>query len=114
MEEKAIGPLRIQGDHGSIAFRNLMLFNYDKPQPELKNIQYSIYEGKFTQLPSFDNLSTESEGASKILTSSLATKSKSFLIRYTGVLYVKESGEYTFNLNLPGGSGLLRFLFNRG
>jgi hypothetical protein len=31
--EVASGPLRIQGDHGAVAFRNIKVTNYDKPRP---------------------------------------------------------------------------------
>lgn len=33
MEEKATGPLRFQGDHGSVAFRNITITTYDKGRP---------------------------------------------------------------------------------
>ncbi|HCN84625.1 MAG TPA: DUF1080 domain-containing protein [Sphingobacteriaceae bacterium] len=32
--EKAKGPLRLQGDHGAVAFRNLKVTQFDKPRPE--------------------------------------------------------------------------------
>ena len=31
-QEKATGPLRFQGDHGAVAFRNIKITNYDKPR----------------------------------------------------------------------------------
>lgn len=37
-KEAATGPLRIQGDHGSIAFRNIKIQPYDEPRPESKRI----------------------------------------------------------------------------
>lgn len=33
-QEKATGPLRFQGDHGAVAFRNIKITNYDKPRPK--------------------------------------------------------------------------------
>jgi hypothetical protein len=33
-KEKATGPLRIQGDHGSVAFRNIKIRDYGNPRPE--------------------------------------------------------------------------------
>lgn len=108
-EEKAKGPLRIQGDHGAVAFRNMVVTPYEKPRPELKNLNVAVYEGRFNEPPSrYDSLPPEFEGPSVILTSNLRTKSNQFLIRYTGELVVKEAGDYTFNLNVPGGSGLMK------
>lgn len=107
-EEKAQGPLRIQGDHGAVAFRNIKVTNYEKPRPELKNLRYTVYEGKIDDLSNLDSIPPEAEGTSVILTSDLSNKSKQFLIRYTGTLEVKEAGAYTFNLQVPGGSGVIR------
>lgn len=106
-KEEHTAPLRIQGDN-PIAFRNIKATKYGKPRPELKDLRYTVYQGKFTDLPSFDSIPPEFEGPSVLLTSNLRTKSNQFLIRYSGNLEVMESGEYTFRLDFPGGSGSLK------
>lgn len=45
--EKATGPLRIQGDHGAVAFRNIRITGFDQPRPaqeerERRNTVYPI------------------------------------------------------------------------
>lgn len=107
-EDKVTGPLRIQGDHGAVAFRNIEITSFNKPRPELTNLNYKIYEGRFNNEPDYDTLPPEFEGRSAILTSNLRNKSNQFLVRYTGELNVKEAGEYTFKLNVSGGQGLIR------
>lgn len=107
-EEKSAGPIRIQGDHGAVAFRNMNITSFDKPRPKLTNLNYKIYTGKFDDEPDYNNLPPESEGKSVVLTSDLRTESNQFLIRYTGDLQVEEAGEYTFDLSTPGGAGLIR------
>ncbi|HZF66079.1 MAG TPA: family 16 glycoside hydrolase [Chitinophagaceae bacterium] len=108
-EEVASGPLRIQGDHGSVAFRNIKIVNYDKPRPELVNLRYTIYKGKFEQEPDYNKLPPEAEGTSVILTSSVNNRiDNEYLIKYSGTLKVKEPGEYNFNLRAPGGGGILK------
>lgn len=107
-KEKSTGPLRIQGDHGAVAFRNMMITSFDKPRPELTDLNYKVYTGRFDNEPDYSNLPPESEGKSVILTSNLKTKSNQFLVRYTGKLHVEEAGEYTFDLNTSGGAGLIR------
>lgn len=108
-EEKAKGPLRFQGDHGAVAFQNMKVALYEKPRPELKDLSYKIYEGRFESQPkTFDDLPPEAEGTSVYLTSDLSAKAKQYLIYYTGTLDVKEAGEYSFDLQAPGGSGLVR------
>ncbi|MDT0686943.1 3-keto-disaccharide hydrolase [Autumnicola psychrophila] len=109
MDEAPNGPLRIQGDHGAVAFRNFEVTSYDKPRPELSNLQVQVYGGRFNEVPTgLDSLPPEFEGKAVLLTSDLNTKSNQFLIRYTGDLEVKESGMYAFNLDTPGGTGLVR------
>ena len=107
-KEEATGPLRIQGDHGAVAFRNMVIRRFEMPRPALTGLQYTVYKGRFDDEPLYDKIPPEAEGTSVILTSEKISKSRQFLIRYIGNLQVEEAGEYTFNLNVPGGSGLIR------
>ncbi|MEO6455623.1 MAG: family 16 glycoside hydrolase [Ginsengibacter sp.] len=107
-DEVALGPLRFQGDHGPVAFRNIKITTYDKPRPELLNLKYSVYKGRYDAEPVFKNLPPEAEGSSVILSSNVSTIPNEFLIRYTGTIKVKEPGEYNFNLNTAGGMGSLK------
>ncbi|MBZ5858542.1 family 16 glycoside hydrolase [Flavihumibacter profundi] len=102
------GPLMLQGDHGTVAFRNIRITKYDKPRPELANLHYRVYEGKFETLPDYNKLKPKAEGAAVILSSNITPVKNEFLLRYTGTLQVKESGEYHFSLNTPGGDGFLK------
>lgn len=107
-DEKALGPLRFQGDHGAVAIRNIRYVSYDKPRPELQNLKYAVYKGKFQKEPEYDKTAPESEGPSTVLSASVSRIPNEFLIRYTGTLRVSEPGEYRFNLGVPGGGGLLK------
>lgn len=107
-DEKPLGPLMLQGDHGAVAFRNIRYTVYDKPRPELLNLKYAVYKGKFEKEPAYDKTTPESEGATTILSASVSRIPNEFLIRYTGTLRVAEPGEYTFNLGVPGGGGQLK------
>lgn len=107
-DEQATGPLRFQGDHGAVAFRNIRITQYDKPRPELTDLTYQIFGGKYEMEPTYDSLPPEAEGSSVVLTSDLRPKSPQYLIRYQGMLRVQEPGDYSFDLNVPGGGGLLR------
>lgn len=106
--EKATGPLRLQGDHGAIAFRNIQITNYDKPRAELIDLRYNIYKGKFDRAPDFSKLPPEAKGTSAILTSTVNQIPNEFLIQYQGKLRVPQAGEYTFNMTSPGGIGILK------
>ncbi|MEO6328510.1 MAG: hypothetical protein ABIO55_06245, partial [Ginsengibacter sp.] len=95
-------------DHGPVAFRNIKITTYDKPRPELSDLKYSIYKGRYDAEPVYKNLPPEAQGSSVILSSNVNTIPNEFLIRYTGTIKVKEPGEYNFNLNTAGGRGLLK------
>ncbi|WP_242916435.1 family 16 glycoside hydrolase [Pontibacter liquoris] len=107
-DEKPTGPLRFQGDHGAVAFRNISITDYSKPRPELANLTYTVYKGKFEKEPDFNALPPEAKGTSVVMTGGLKELPKDFLIRYTGTLQVPQAGEYTFNLNASGGRGQMK------
>jgi hypothetical protein len=107
-KEAATGPLRLQGDHGPVAFRNIQITSYDKPHPTLSNLKYWVYKGGDIKGDDYKKLKPESEGISPVLSSNQSKLSNDFLIRYTGNIQVKEAGEYAFKLSVPGGKGTLR------
>src|SRR5690606_15872360 len=106
-KESAKGPLRIQGDHGAVAFKNINYTQYDQPRPELKDLSYQVYGGKFEMEPQYDSLPPEAEGTTGILSSSLKQLPLKFLLRYSGVLTIEKEGEYNFGLNVSGCTGML-------
>ncbi|MCD8742100.1 DUF1080 domain-containing protein [Mucilaginibacter roseus] len=111
-QETANGPLRLQGDHGSVAFRNISYTLYNKPRPELLNLNYAVYKGKFDGEPDYKTAAPEAKGTSVLLSSNVNTLQNDFLIHYTGDIKVAEPGEYSFNLSVPGGSGIMRVAGN--
>lgn len=103
------GPIRIQGDHGAVAFRNIKVTQYNKPRPQISNLKYSVYQGKYQAEPaSYASLKQASTGAANALSASVSDLDNEFLIRYTGTIKVAEPGTYNFALNVPGGGGGLR------
>lgn len=105
--EVASGPLRFQGDHGTVAFRNIRLTHFDKVKPGLLDIKYAVYKGKFQGAPDYKKLRPYAEGTAAMISSNVSNLENEFLVRYTGTLRINEQGAYHFNLNTPGGSGSL-------
>ncbi|PSL44845.1 PA14 domain-containing protein [Chitinophaga niastensis] len=106
--EVASGPLRIQGDHGTVAFRNIVINNYSLPKPELTGVKYSAYKGVFNAPPDFNTLKPIASGTSAQLSSNIAgLPDNEFLVRYNATLVVKAAGKYHFNLHSSGGGGLM-------
>jgi hypothetical protein len=108
LAEVPVGPLKFQGSRGSVAFKNIKITMYDKPRPELINLKYSIYKGRYDKEPDYKKLPPEAQGSSVILSSNVNTIPNEFLIHYTGTIKVKEPGEYNFNLNTAGGKGSIK------
>ena len=107
--EKPTGPIRIQGDHGAVAFRNIKITPFDKARPELKNISYAVYNGRYQDTLNLSKLPPEAKGTLEALSVSKINGIPSqFFIKYAGTLSVKEAGEYSMNLNVPGGRGILK------
>ena len=107
-KEAPKGPLRIQGDHGAVAFRNIRYNQYDQPRPELKDLSYKVYGGKYEIEPQYDSLPPEAEGTSGILSSSLKQLPLKFLLHFSGTLSIQNPGEYNFGLIASGGTGMIR------
>ena len=107
-DEKPLGPLRFQGDHGAVAFRNIHYISFDKPRPQLTDLKYAVYKGKYEKEPDYSRAAPESQGTTPILSATVNRIPNEFLIRYIGTLRVAEPGEYRFNLGAPGGGGMLK------
>lgn len=105
--EVALGPLRIQGDHGAVAFRNIHIQRYDGTAPTVGDLQFKVFEGDFGEQPDLDTLTALNSGTSEMLTANLSGLPDQFLMQYTGTIQNKEAGEYQFNLNTSGGQGVL-------
>ncbi|WP_276500237.1 family 16 glycoside hydrolase [Terrimonas pollutisoli] len=106
-DEKPKGPLRLQGDHGPVAFRNIKITSFDKAKPRLSNLQYAVYKGPFNKQPDYAKLKPVIKGSSETLTTNINNLPDSFILRYTGKLTVDEAGEYHFNLFTVAGRGSL-------
>jgi hypothetical protein len=107
--EKATGPLRFQGDHGPVAFRNIKITPFDKQRPQFSNIKYAVYRGRFYDTLDLKKLPPEAQGPlDNFSATSIQNVPAQFFIKYTGSVIVKEPGDYNFNLAVPGGRGIMR------
>ncbi len=107
--EVATDALRIQGDHGPVAFRNIIVSNYDKTKPSLSVIASSLYKGKFVKEPDYKTLKAIAQKTSPTITTNLTgLPDNEYLVRYTGTLHINEPGEYNFITHTAGGSGAVK------
>ncbi len=108
-QEVAEDALRIQGDHGTVAFRNIIVNNFNKKKPSLNSLNYQLYKGNFKTEPDFKTLKPLGAKPIAQLSSNIDNlPANEFLVRYTGTLHVEEAGLYHFTLNGSGGNGSIK------
>ncbi len=105
--EIARGPLRLQGDHGAVAFRNIRIQQYDGTAPAVEDLEFKVFKGNFEEQPGLDTLGVLNSGTSEVLSANLSGLPDHFLMQYTGTIQNNEAGKYRFDLNTAGGQGIL-------
>ncbi|WP_057936117.1 3-keto-disaccharide hydrolase [Algoriphagus resistens] len=106
-EDVAEGPLRIQGDHGAVAFRNIEITPFDAKTPTISKVSYETFQGSFNSLEELAGKTSVAKGTAASLSEVPASVSDVNLTKYTANLNVAEAGEYQITLQVPGGmSGL--------
>lgn len=105
--EKAMGPLMIQGDHGPVAFRNMKYQLMKDVQASLSNITYKTYYGNFKVISDFTSLKPAASGSIPELTCEVLENENDYGSSYSGNINVSEDGVYKFILAFTGGGRLI-------
>ena len=106
--EVALGPIRIQGDHGAIAIQSLEVKPYQTPAPEFGEISYKVFPGSYRELPSESTLKASSTGKIKSFDEFIAGLTETSLSKFEGKISVKKAGNYTFRMSVPEGLGAIQ------
>lgn len=113
-DEVSMAPLRFQGDHGHVSFRNFRYKLYGTDTLTTSNVSYEYYEVEtpITALPDFDSLEVIESGAAEVMdVNNLSRRRDGVAFRFTGDLNVIKPGGYLFHLYSDDGSRL--FLDNQ-
>lgn len=105
-DEKPLGPLMIQGDHGSVAIRNIKYKPFGDPVPKIKDLKFAYHEGKFQSNEAFLGNTPNESGQLNKITWDLGHGVLDFAYVYSGDLEILESGDYTFSLTAFGKTSL--------
>ncbi|NND06962.1 MAG: DUF1080 domain-containing protein [Saprospiraceae bacterium] len=106
--EAALGPLFFQGDHGSVAFRNIRYKTYGIDTLSLSNLQYRSYTGRWDHLPKFDSLKPFKEGTSDYIDIQNASETPNdFGVTFSGDLNIPTTGRYLFELEADDRAALI-------
>ncbi|MEP1490346.1 MAG: DUF1080 domain-containing protein [Algibacter sp.] len=106
-DEKPMGPLKIQGDHGAVAFKNIKYKLYDDKTIGIKNTTLKIYNNpnKTIIIKAIDSF----KQISKVKTDSIspmlrAGRNGKNILTYSGTLNIPDSGDYLFEMKVDGGA----------
>jgi hypothetical protein len=105
-DEKPYGPLMIQGDHGPVAIKNFTYKLYDNQVPEIKDLEFAYFKGKFQSEDEFMDNTPDQTGELNKITWNLGHGILDFAYTYSGNLEIGEPGDYTFALNAFGKTSL--------
>lgn len=105
--EKPVGPLMIQGDHGPVAFRNIKYTLLKEAEVSLSNIQFQAWYGDFKLFSDFTALKPAAAGAISELTCEVLENENAYGTSYKGTITVSENASYRFTLAYTGGARLI-------
>jgi Domain of Unknown Function (DUF1080)/PA14 domain len=104
--EKAIGPLMIQGDHGPVAFRNIQYQITNELNVSVSPISYKTYKGNFKEVAEFISAKPTKTGITDKLTCEVLEDEDGYGISYNGTLKIPADNTYQFFLSYTGGAVL--------
>jgi hypothetical protein len=102
-QEVEKGPLRFQGDHGPVAFRNIRYKTYQPEKLDLRDITYQLFEGEIESASEIEGAEPVRSGSLDDLNLDMLRSSGEFAVSYQGQLSVPESGDYFFDTRSDGG-----------
>lgn len=105
-EDVAMGPLRFQGDHGSLAIKNIMINNFDKKPGTLSDLAYKTYYGGLLETEDLSKHKPAGTGKSEKLSWDILKENNNYSFVYTGKYNAPTEGNYTFKLQASGNAYL--------
>ncbi|SEI49919.1 PA14 domain-containing protein [Dyadobacter koreensis] len=101
-EDVASGPLRIQGDHGSLAIKNIIINNFDKKPGTLSDLTYKTFYGTFASSEDFLKSKPAETGKTDAITWEILKENNNYAYVYNGKFNAVTAGEYNFKLQAAG------------
>lgn len=105
--EKPLGPLMIQGDHGPVAFRNIKYKLLKEVDVSLTDISYQIWYGNYKLINDFTSLKPMTSGTQHELSCEVLDNENAYGAEYKGTLTVSDDANYKFRLAYTGGARLV-------
>jgi hypothetical protein len=103
IDEKPNGPLMIQGDHGSVAFRNIKYALLNDFNFKVSDVSYEYYEGEdFEQFDQVKASQLVRKGKADNIDNRLADARDQYYIQFAGKFEVEVADNYTFIMPMVG------------
>src|SRR6185503_12328089 len=88
-DEKPLGPIMVQGDHGPIALRAIVSKRFDADaRVGVQNISYRLFNGSFVKVGEYDNQTPATTGKADRLNLAAVEKSGKFGLVFEGSFVV--------------------------
>lgn len=94
--EVSQGPLRFQGDHGNVAFRNINYKSFNQKSLTFKDLKFGVYKGNFRTVADIEKIKPETSGNVALLNWNVSNAENEFAVKYIGKINVPDAGKYTF------------------
>lgn len=104
--EVASAPLRFQGDHGSVAFKNIVINNFNKAAGTISDLSYKVYYGSHMHNADLSKVKVDGQGKINELTWEVSKEPNNYVFVINGTYTAPENGDYTFRTELGGHSYL--------
>jgi hypothetical protein len=101
------GPLRFQGDHGNVAFRNIKYKSFNQKSLTFKDLKFGVYKGNFRTVADIEKIKPETSGNVALLNWNVSNAENEFAVKYVGKINVPDAGKYTFTA-VHGGNTQLK------
>ena len=105
-EEATSGLIRIQGDHGCVAFRNIVINKFDKTPGKVSDLNYKVYYGSYMHDADLSKIKIDESGKTDDLTWEVTKKPNDYVFVIKGKYNAPLDGKYTFYTQLGGNSTL--------
>ncbi|MFT6810024.1 MAG: hypothetical protein ACJA01_003267 [Saprospiraceae bacterium] len=108
VRELSKAPLRIQGDQGPVAIKNIRYKAYENDTVAFSDITYKVYSGEFSEIPDYSTLAFSNTGkaASFATIEDLSDKSEGYAVQYEGSMVLPFTGKYLIETVIDDGGNL--------
>ena len=101
-DEKPLGPLMIQGDHGPVAFRNIRFKTFGNDSITLEKINFKVYKTFYRSYDTLKNFTPERIGTSDTLSWMVGDRKAQLVLE--GNMNIPKDGDYLFKIKGGGAS----------